>query len=65
MLCTPVWRLGLSYAARERGLNFVKPLACRDSRLSYVARERGLKAVKPVACRDSRNSFVTASEAVP
>src|SRR6185437_9197555 len=43
MLCTPVWRLGLSYAARERGLNAVKPLTCRDSRLSYAARSSGLE----------------------
>src|SRR6185437_6308393 len=34
MMWTPVWRLGLSYAARERGLN--APLACRDSRNRFV-----------------------------
>src|SRR6185437_12209157 len=47
MLCTPVWRLGLSYAARERGLKAT--LACRDSRnrfwleTSSYARSSGLE----------------------
>src|SRR6185437_14918849 len=49
MLCTPVWRLGLSYAARERGLKAT--LACRDSRnrfwlvTSSYARSSGLERI--------------------